>query len=211
METLFAYLPGIFIAYGILLVGACSPGRAIAMLMGISIDQGRRSALIACTGIACGSATTNVLTLLGVGLVLSQVGWSMILLKYLGAGYLIYLACGAFKKALAPPKIALAAQRPQSGAALFANAYLLQATNPKSIAFWLAIASIGTTAGAPHGVIFFFVLSCAVLSFVCHAAWALVLSANPLRAAYQRVRRYVEGALGAFFGFAAIKLALART
>lgn len=211
IETLLPVLPAFAIAWGILLVGASSPGPAVAMLMGLSLGQGRRAALIACVGIALGSTTINLLTILGVGLVLSQAAWAMLALKFAGSAYLAYLAFGAFKKALNPPQISALTQTRQSTTALFAKGYLLQITNPKAIAFWLAIAAVGATANAPLWVIALFLISCAMISFGCHAAWALALSAAPVRAAYQRARAYVEGALGAFFAFAAFTLATARS
>ena len=210
MDNLLSFLPGFAVAYGILFVGSLSPGPAVAMLMGLSLGQGRRAALVSCLGIACGSATINLLTLLGVGLILSQTAWAMTGLKFLGAAYLAWLAYGSLRKAFAPPRIEAQTQPAQSDGALFAKGYLLQTTNPKAIAFWLAIAALGATEGAPLGLIAFFVLSCMALSFTCHAVWALALSATPVRRAYQRTRAYVEGALGAFFGFAAFKLATSR-
>ncbi|GAB5448675.1 LysE family translocator [Gymnodinialimonas sp.] len=211
METLLPFLPAFAIAYGILLVGASSPGPAVAMLMGISVSQGRSAGLIACAGIATGSATINLLTILGVGLILSQAAWAMMILKVAGSAYLAYLAYGAFKKALDPPRIAAQTVARQSFSALFTKGYLLQVTNPKAIAFWLAIAGVGATANAPLWVIGLFMVSMWVISFGCHAAWALALSAAPVRSAYHRTRRYIEGALGAFFAFAAFKLITART
>ncbi len=210
IDTLLPFLPAFAVAWGILFVGASSPGPAVAMLMGLSLGQGRTAALIACTGIALGSATINVLTILGVGLILSQAAWAMMALKFAGSAYLAYLAYGAFKKAIHPPTITAQTVARQSAPALFAKGYLLQVTNPKAIAFWLAIAAVGATANAPLWVIALFVMSCALLSFACHAAWALALSATPVRAAYIRLRAYVEGALGAFFAFAAYKLATSR-
>lgn len=48
--------------------------------------------------------TINVVTMLGVGLILSQAVWAMSLLRIIGALYLLYLALGAFKKiAYTPP------------------------------------------------------------------------------------------------------------
>lgn len=211
METLLPFLPAFAIAYGILLVGASSPGPAVAMLMGISVGQGRSAGLIACAGIATGSATINLLTIMGVGLILSQAAWAMMALRFLGSAYLLYLAYGAFKKALHPPKIAAIEVKRQSVPALFAKGYLLQITNPKAIAFWLAIAGVGATANAPLWVIGLFMASMWVISFACHAAWALALSATPVRRAYHHTRRYIEGALGAFFTFAAFKLATTRS
>ncbi len=211
MDTLLLFLPGFMAAYAILLVGASSPGPAVAMLMGLSLEQGRTPALIACAGIAVGSATINVLTILGVGLLLSQAAWAMMALKLVGSAYLAYLAWGAFKKAANPPDISAQTVPSQSAPALFLKGYLLQVTNPKAIAFWLAIAALAATDGAPLSVIAFFVISMGVISFVCHAAWALALSANPVRAAYLRARAWIEGALGAFFAFAAVTLATSRS
>ena len=66
------------------------------------------------------------------------------------------------------------------------------------------------TLGYDGQFIALFVIGAMALSFVCHAAWALLLSASPVRAAYQGARRWIEGALGAFFAFAAIKLVTSR-
>jgi threonine/homoserine/homoserine lactone efflux protein len=131
-------------------------------------------------------------------------------LKLVGSAYLAYLAYGAFRKAIHPPTISAVQVPRQSTRALFAKGYLLQVTNPKAIAFWLAIAALGATAGAPLWVIALFVGTMWLISFTCHAAWALALSAAPVRAAYTRARRYIEGALGTFFAFAAYKLATSR-
>lgn len=210
METLLPFLPAFAVAFGILFVGASSPGPAVAMLMGLSLGQGRRTALIACTGIATGSATINIMTILGVGLILSQMAWAMMLLKILGAAYLAWLALGAFRKAIHPPPPPVAVERVMPAHRAFATGYLLQVTNPKAIAFWLAIAALGATEGAPLWVIALFVAGLWLTSFVCHAAWAVALSAAPVRSAYGYARGWIEGALGAFFLFAAVKLVTAR-
>ena len=71
MTELITFLPGFIAAYSILLVGALSPGPSVAMLIGIATSEGRAPALLAAPGIALGSVTINILTILGVGLVLS--------------------------------------------------------------------------------------------------------------------------------------------
>jgi threonine/homoserine/homoserine lactone efflux protein len=210
MIELAPYLPGFIAAYAILLVGASSPGPAVAMLLGISTTQGRGPALITCFGIATGSMTINLLTMIGVGLLLSQAAWAMNLLRLVGAAYLLWLAWGAFRKALNPPKVSVEATAVQSAPALYAKGYLLQVTNPKAIAFWLAIAAVGAVNGAPAPVVAAFVAGAFVISFAMHAAWALVLSSRPVRAAYAGGRRWIEAGLGTFFTFAAFKLATAE-
>ncbi len=79
------------------------------------------------------------------------------------------------------------------------------------MAFWLAIAAVGATEGGGATVIGAFVLGGFVVSFVCHAAWAVLLSAAPIRTAYIASRRWIELALGGFFTFAAFKLATSES
>ena len=97
------HLPGFLPAYSILLVAVMSPGPAVAMLLGLGLSRGRGTALIASVGIAAGSSTIAVVTLLGMGLVLQQVAWAITLMRMIGAAYLLWLAFGAFRKALNPP------------------------------------------------------------------------------------------------------------
>lgn len=211
MSDLLPYLPGFAAAYAILLVGASSPGPAVAMLMGISTSQRRGAALVTCLGIARGSMTINLLTILGVGLLLSQAAWAMQILRFIGAAYLLWLAWGAFRKALNPPPVTAARTGAQPIAALFAKGYFLQVTNPKAIVFWLAIAAIGAVEGAGTWIVALFVAGAFALSFAMHAAWALVLSSGPIRSAYAAGRRWIETGLGAFFTLAAVKLSLSET
>ena len=201
------YLPLFLTAYAILLVGALSPGPAVALLLGIATRQGRGAALVATGGIALGSSTINLLTIVGVGLVLSQAAWAMMGLKLAGTLYLIWLAWGSFEKALRPPSVSVA-EAPRSGTGkLFATGYLLQVTNPKAIAFWLAISAVGATANAGPAIIAAFVAGGFAISFLCHAAWSVLLSTRTVRSAYHAARRWIEGALGALFTLFAFKLA----
>ncbi len=207
MVDLSPFLPGFIAAYAILLVGASSPGPSVAMLIGVATTQGRAPAMMATLGIATGSLTINLLTMLGVGLILSQAAWAMSILRLIGAAYLLYLAYGAFRKALNPPEFQLLAEQRTSPMRHFMRGYLLQVTNPKAIAFWLAIASVGAVEGANALVVAIFIAGAFAISFSCHAAWALALSVAPVRRAYGAARRWVEAGLGAFFTFAAFKLA----
>lgn len=210
MADLLPFLPGFLAAFSILFIAASSPGPAVAMLLGISMSQGRAPALITCLGIACGSALINLATLAGVGLLLSQAAWAMQVLRLLGAAYLAWLAYGAFKKAIHPPVLAQRQVAARSARKLFTMGFLLQVTNPKAIVFWLAIASVGATQGGGPLVIALFFAGAFLISFGCHAAWAVLLSAQPVRAAYARARRWVEATLGCLFAFFAFRLATER-
>ena len=210
MSDLLPFLPGFAAAYAILLVGALSPGPAVAMLLGIGTAQGRGPALVASAGIASGSVAVNVLTLVGVGLLLQEAAWAMTGLRLIGAAYLLWLAWGSLRRAIAPPPVEVAQVPRRTNARWFAMGATLQVTNPKAIAFWLAIAAVGATQNGGPGVVAAFVAGGWLISFACHAFWAVVLSAAPVRTLYARFRRWVEGALGLFMATMALRLAAER-
>ena len=202
MSDIALYLPGMFAAYAILLVAASSPGPAVALLIGIATEQGRTPAMVATLGISIGSTTINILTMLGMGIVLSKAAWAINAIRIVGALYLLYLAYGAFTKAIRPPKLKPLSAVRQNSWKHFVTGYLLQVTNPKAISFWIAIASIGAVKGAGMSIVVLF-----LISFVCHGAWAMALSMSRVRRGYAASRRWVEATLGCLFAFFAFKLA----
>ncbi|QYX57647.1 LysE family translocator [Roseovarius sp. SCSIO 43702] len=208
MPAILSFLPGFAAAYAILVVAAASPGPAVAMLLGIATGQGRAPALVASAGIATGSVLLNLGTLAGVGLILAQAAWAMAVLRVIGGAYLLWLAWGAFRKAMRPPSITVAPVAARGASRHFLAGFLLQVTNPKAIVFWIAIASVGATTGGGAGVIALFVAGAFAISFACHGAWALVLSSGPIRRGYAVARRWIEAGLGAFFTVAAVRLAV---
>ncbi len=200
-------LSGFIAAYLILFVGSSSPGPSVALLISIATGEGRAPALIATLGIALGSATLNVLTILGVGLLVSKAAWAMSALRIIGAAYLLYLAYGAFTKSINPPAFETTTAAHGSRSKHFISGYLLQITNPKAIAFWLAISAVGAVEGASLSIIALFIAGGFVISFSCHAAWAVALSVKKVRRVYSASRRWIEAALGGFFVYAAFKIA----
>ena len=171
------YFPGFIAAYLILLVGSLSPGPSVALLIGIATSQGRPPALMATLGIAIGSMTLNISTILGVGLILSQAAWAMTVLRVIGSVYLLYLAYGAFRKVFTPsPDLFVATSDNKTWLNHLITGYLLQITNPKAVAFWLAISSVRAVEGATAGVIALFLAGGFLISFICHGIWAVALS-----------------------------------
>lgn len=207
MDWLLPYLPAFIAAYSIQIVGVMSPGPAVALLLGIGAEQGRPAALTASLGIAVGAGMLALGTALGLGLLIQQVAWAGIALRYLGAAYLAWLAWKSFKKALAPPQVRAAEMRRQTLPRLFLIGLGLQLTNIKALVFWMAAVSAGPAQGAPLPVLLVFALGGALLSLAGHGFYAIVLSSRPVRHAYNRARRWIEGALGVFLGVMAFRMA----
>lgn len=211
MDWLLPYLPGFGAAYAIQVVSIASPGPAVAMLLGMALSQGRSAALAASFGIALGAASLALATTQGLGVLMEQVAWLSTLIRLVGAFYLLWLAMKAWKRAIEPPKIAVAAiNKPAGLSRAFGTGYLMQITNPKAIVFWLAIASVGATTHAPTSVLAVFLFGAFVLSLIGHAAYSVLLSSSPFRVAYNHARRWIEAAIGGFLTYVAFRLATER-
>lgn len=211
MDWLLPYLPGFGAAYAIQVVSVASPGPAVAMLLGMALSQGRANALAGAVGIAFGAASLALAVTQGLGLLMERVAWLSTMVRFIGAGYLLWLAIKAFRRAAEPPQIA-AAQVGRStgwGRAFFAG-YVMQVTNPKAIVFWLAIASVGATNAAPLPVLAVFIAGTFVISLIGHAGYAVLLSSSPFRMAYNHSRRCIEAAIGGFLTYVAFRLATER-
>ncbi len=202
------WLPNVLLAWGIQATGVASPGPGVAMILGVAVSQGRGPALRICLGIGIAAVLMAAATVLGLAAIWSEFASLMTVIKYLGAAFLAWLAYGAFRKAASPPALPTAGSGPAKSGIL--HGFLMQLINPKAVIFWLAVAAMAELNSAPVPMILLFLIGAFAVSFGGHAAWALALSSTPFRALYARGRRWVEGALGAFFTFAAFKLATAR-
>lgn len=208
--TLAQSMPQLFLAWSIQAMGVASPGPSVALILGVATSRGRVPSLVTAFGVACGSIVLSVSTVIGLAAIFAQMAELMTLVRLAGAGYLFWLAWKSFRNAARPPVVAIAAEgRASTWRTGFAG-FLLQISNPKAIMFWLAIASVGGVGDAPLGVVLLFVAGAFANSFLGHGAYALLLSAGPVRRGYDRARRWIEGALGCFFLFAGARLALAK-
>lgn len=204
------YLPKMLLAWSIQLMGVISPGPSVMLILGVATSRGRGDALTTAFGIACGSIILSTATVLGVAVIFADLAYAMTAIRFVGAGYLFWLAFKAFGKAIDPPSLDISTQKEGGRRNVAFTGFLLQITNPKAILFWLAIAGIGGLENAPAPMLALFVLVAFVNSFVGHGGYALLLSAAPIRTALQRFRRWVEGFLGCFFLFAGYKILTAR-
>ena len=204
------YLPQLMLAWSIQLVGVLSPGPSVALILGVATTQGRGAALTTTLGIANGTIVLSLATVIGLTAILAQMAELMTIVRYAGAAYLVWLAYGAFRRAINPPPLNVKEVSKGDFRKNWRRGFLLQVSNPKAIFFWLAIASVGGVDNAPPWIVALFVIGAFINSFAGHGLWAVVLSSGPVRRSYLRAQRPVEAFLGSFFAFAAFKLVTAR-
>jgi len=114
-----------------------SPGSGAINTMSTGISHGYRGAVASIAGLQVGLTTHIVLVGIGLGALISQSLLAFELLKWLGAGYLVWLGICQWRAAGSLDLNALASSMPRSR--LFKRAVLVNLTNPKSIVFLAAL------------------------------------------------------------------------
>ena len=112
------------------------PGPTLLLVIGYALSYGRRPALSAILGVALGDLVAMTVSLAGLGAVLATSAIFFSVLKWLGAGYLIYLGVKQWRRrSVAVENVEIAGV---SNRTLILNAFLVTALNPKSIMFFIA-------------------------------------------------------------------------
>lgn len=213
METIALYLPGIMLAYAAFLLAIMSPGPNILAVIGTSMSVNRHSGIALALGVAGGSFCWAVLTVLGLSAVIASYAWTLTAIKIVGGFYLLWLAYQAFRSAASKHDIEakLLAGGPRRPLGYLRRGFTIQMSNPKAALAWVAIISLGLQDGAPLWVGLVIVVGTAVLSTIIHCVYAVVFSTSAMVRFYAKARRWIQGALGAFFVFAGLKLLTTRT
>lgn len=118
-------------------VSLAVPGPTILLVVSYALGQGKQTGWATVPGVTLGDFTAMTASLLGAGAVLATSATLFTILKLAGAGYLIWLGISLWR---AEPKLArLEETSPgSSNSAMFWNAYVVTALNPKSIVFFVA-------------------------------------------------------------------------
>jgi threonine/homoserine/homoserine lactone efflux protein len=201
---------GSFVLFAAVLV--LVPGPDTAVVIRNTLVGGRRRGSWSAFGIAASNAVQGTAAAAGLAAVVVRVEPLFQTIRWLGIAYLAYLGLQSLRSAVRGEYADLAGGTPDSGAALrgFRQGFLSNITNPKVLAFYLAVLPqfLGREAAVP--VLVAFALTHAVIG----VAWSLVLVSGLHRARGVLVRRPVRRALDALtacalLGFGA-KLAVGR-
>ena len=212
MEPTSGIVTGILIAYSVFLLTILSPGPNNIAVIGTSVSAGRPAGLAVALGIATGSFTWALMTVLGLSALLATYATALTFIKVIGGFYLLWLAYRAFRSAASDRDIEMPSGTAQPGSlrGFYVRGVVIQLTNPKAAFTWIAIISLGLQANGSAGAAVALVAGTTLIAVTVHCVYAFAFSVEKVVRGYQRVRRYVQGALGLFFTFAGIRLLASR-
>lgn len=179
-----------------------SPGPNLAAVAAVSLAQGRRTAMWIVAGISSGMLVWSLATALGLGALIEAFPQSLLILKFLGGGYLLFLAVKAARATLkhggqttfSLEKTSLTNHQ------AWMRGVLVLLTNPKAALMWAAVASFlfGQGLSAWH-VIGFGPLG-ALSGMVIYGGYAILFSSGWAMRGYARFSRGVDGIFAGAFG-----------
>ena len=113
------------------------PGPAVLFVMGQGLVQGPRPAMAASLGILSANTMYFAVSATGLGALLLASYEVFFAIKWLGAGYLVWLGVQALLTR--PETLAIARAKPAAGWQVLRRGFVVQSANPKTILFFGAL------------------------------------------------------------------------
>lgn len=202
------------IQYSLIMVAAffaiASPGPATLAIAGASMQQGRLYGLSLACGVLSGSLFWSFSAAFGLGAIMYANAWLFDLVRYAGAGYLLYLAYKSTRSAFSGKDLSLRGLATSSLLANYRKGLAIHLTNPKAILFFGSLYSIGLPQGVDTSALLSVIAAVALESATVFLGYAWLFSSPSVRAFYVKSRRAMDAAFALVFGAAGLKILLSR-
>ena len=186
-----------------------SPGPGVVMTLTNALRYGMRGTFGGILGIAFGALVVAAVSATSLGVLLAASALAFTMLKFIGAGYLVYLGIRLWRS----PAIQFAEQSAHEASLgkRFLEGLSLQLTNPKAIFFFLSVFPQFIDPGKGYAVQFAsLVLTYSTLVVVIHCLYALFAKRAKAWLTSKRGGRTVNRAAGTTFVLFGAALATAR-
>lgn len=206
LATLSDHWSNLALVFTAFAIAAASPGPATLAIMATSMSGGRKAGMVFALGVQTGSMTWALLAAVGLSAWLQAFAFGLAALKIAGGLYLLWLAFKSFRSMLtvkagvAPDAIDAPLRQ------LYRRGLLLHLTNPKAVLAWLAIVGITQSEGDNATVLVATLAGCMLLGALIFQTYAIAFASKVMMRGYLKMRRSIEGALAAVFGYAGLRL-----
>jgi threonine/homoserine/homoserine lactone efflux protein len=133
------------------------PGPTVLLVLSYALSKGRSVAVASAAGVALGDLIAMTASLLGLGALVLASATLFVILKWVGAAYLIWLGIKLIRSA--PSDGPAIPNADVSARGVFGHAAAVTALNPKSIAFFIAFVPQFIRPEAPFGPQFIILIS----------------------------------------------------
>lgn len=206
------YIAGISSLAIIHLFAVMAPGPDFVMVSRNSLVYSRRTGILCAIGLGLGVMVHFIYCSLGLSLVITKSILLYSTIKFLGAGYLIYIGYQALtnKTEVSASGANLKAKQDLSHFEAVKAGFLTNLLNPKAAVYFLSIFTQFIKPETPmiiHGIYGAEIIFVTVAWFSC---LALVLSHSSIKKAFQSIQGHIEKAMGGILVLLGLKIAFDR-
>lgn len=184
-----------------------APGPNMMAVASASLGTGRASGVATAAGIATGVFCWSLLFALGIGAMLKAFPQSLVAMRFIGGGYLLYLGLRALRTAAGPIEAGSVASGPAlAPGAAWRRGLLVVMTNPKAALMWIAVTMYLASSGLSHGEFLAIGAGAALTAMTIYGGYAVLFSTGAAVRTYRRFFRAIEAAFGLVFGAVGARL-----
>ena len=202
--------PRFLAGLGVLALLTISPGQDMALVAKITLERGRRAALVTSLGICSGLLVHATASALGLSVILATSAEAFTIVRLAGAAYLAYLGLRSLRDSFRNAVVAESAPRRRL-ATPYVQGLLNNLLNPKVAIFYLTfLPQFIDPAGDVLAQSLLFAVAHAVMGIVWLSAYAYVLARLSRLFARSGVRRWLERVTGVVLVGLGLRLAFER-
>lgn len=183
----------VFMVY---VAGVVIPGPNFVAVVHKAVASSRSAALALVAGIVVVNLFWASCAIAGVGIVFTSFPWVALLIKIMGAAYLIWFGSRLLFKAETSVISLPTEQKDIRFRQAFVQGVITNIGNPKSMAFYAAIFSTAAPAHVSSGTFFAMLAVVGIIAALWYGAVALALSQPRISSAYQRGKKSIDRLCG---------------
>lgn len=196
--------PAILTVLVVYIAGVIIPGPNFVAVVHKAVATTRLEALALVGGIVLVNLFWATCAIAGIGVVFAAFPWAALVVKVLGAGYLIWFGWRLWRQAGAHPVTGT-----QSGAGSFRQAFVQGVVtnigNPKSMAFFAAVFSAATPTHVSSATFLAMLAVVGCVSSTWYTLVTLALSQPSVSAGYRRGKKNIDRMCGGLIGLLGVR------
>ncbi|QJT01439.1 LysE family transporter [Streptomyces asoensis] len=192
----------------ITVLAVIAPGADFAMIVRNSYLYGRRTGLLAATGVAAGVLVHVTYTMLGVGLLIASSTFLFTVIKLVGAAYLIYIGVRTFRTK-GEVEVDLTGKTELTPLAALRAGFLTNVLNPKTTLFVVSTFSQVVSPGTPVRQQVGYGLFMSLAHLLWFGVVAVFFSHDRMRTLMLRGQKVLNKVIGSVLAGLGVSLALA--
>jgi len=192
-----------------IILAAISPGPDFAIVTKNALCYSRRAGIFTAAGVSFSLIFHASYCLLGLALVISKSLLLFSVIKYIGAGYLIYLGVkGLLAKRSKQIHYAATPTKSFSHTRAFTQGFLCNALNPKAILFLLAFFTLIIKPNTPIHWQIIYALEIAIIHMIWFSLLSIFLTHKMVQSKLSKLQHAITKVLGGFLVACGIRVAL---